>query len=230
MKLDATLFDYFRSSASYRVRIALNLKNLEPTDVQSVDLRIGEQRADDYTNIAPQGLVPFLQFPDGTGIGQSLAIIEWLDQTYPEPRLIPADPWRAAMTRELSMMVACDIHPLNNLRVLQQLTGSFGLSEDQKNQWYHHWIHTGFSALENRIDQIDAGGPYCLGDQVTMADIVLVPQMYNARRFNVDLAQYPRLVAIDANLQKLPAFAKATPENIEASTIAPPQQRKAPGM
>jgi maleylacetoacetate isomerase len=212
MKLnDLTFYDYFRSSASYRVRIALNLKGLQPETITTIDLRTGEQSASPYKTVEPSGLVPSFQF-GGKTFGQSLALIEWLDATYPTPRLIPQDPLAALAVREIAHTIACDIHPLNNLRILKYVTATLGASEDEKRAWYHHWIKTGFDTIEALIAPYRDEGPFCLGTQATLADICLVPQVYNARRFDVDLAAYPAICTIDAHCQSLPAFAAAVPQ------------------
>jgi maleylacetoacetate isomerase len=202
------LFDYPRSSAAYRVRIALHLKGL---DWQAVPVNLLEsgQRSADYLAVNPQGLVPALRPDQGEVITQSLAILEWLEDTHPAPSLLPGDPGGRARVRAMAYTIACDIHPLNNLRVLNYLTGELGVSEAQKTAWYHHWLGLGFAALEQ---QVEAGARYCCGDSVTLADICLVPQMYNARRFQLDLAPYPRLVAISRHLEGLPAFVAAAPQ------------------
>ncbi len=200
------LYDYARSSAAYRVRIALNLKGLDYTRLP-VNLQTGEQRGADYLAHNPQGLVPL--FVDGArSIAQSMAIIEYLDETHANPKLLPGDAFARATVRAMANIIACDIHPINNLRILNYLKGPLGHSEEEVGLWYRHWITEGFSALERQA----TGSQYLFGEGVTMADICLVPQMTNARRFHTDLAAYPRLVAIDAHLRALPAFAAAAPE------------------
>ena len=212
MKLNnLTFYDYFRSSASYRVRIALNLKRLQPETVTDIDLRIGAQSATPYKAVEPSGLVPSFQF-GGKTYGQSLALIEWLDATYPAPRLIPQDPLAALAVREIAQTIACDIHPLNNLRILKYITGTLGASEDEKLDWYRHWIQTGFETLEALIAPHGDEGPFCLGTEPTLADLCLVPQVYNARRFDVDLTAYRRICAVDAHCNSLPAFGAAAPQ------------------
>ncbi len=206
------LYDYYRSSASFRVRIALNLKEL-PYETISVHLvnQGGEQFTDEYQKINPQSLVPTLQ--DGNKIiTQSLAIIGYLEDIQPTPALLPQDPFLKATARSIALTIAADIHPLNNLRVLKYLTHELGLSEDKKNQWYQHWILKGFTALEKQLTALKIQDDFCLGNTPTLADICLAPQMYNARRFNCDLSAYPTLVRIDANCQKHPAFIKAWPK------------------
>lgn len=201
------LYGYFRSSAAYRVRIAMNLKGLRREDV-FVHLRKGEQRAPEYLKLNPQGLVPTLV--DGeAAITQSLAILEYLEEVHPKPALLPRDPADRARVRGLALAVACDIHPLNNLKVLQRLQKELGLDEAARNAWYHHWVHDGFRAIEA---QLAGAGRFCIGGQPTMADVCLVPQTYNAERFKVDLAPYPTIRRIVAECRALPAFAQAAPE------------------
>ncbi|GHA05837.1 maleylacetoacetate isomerase [Oceanisphaera arctica] len=207
------LYDYVRSSAAYRVRIALNLKGLVYESVP-ISLLEGTQLGEDYRALNPTGLVPSLAIDDqgsGEGIlGQSLAIIEYLDECYPEPALMPATPLKRARTRALALQIACDIHPLNNLRVLKYLTGELELSEEQKTTWYHHWLKQGLSPLEQQLGGDDSR--YCCGDTPTLADICLVPQLYNARRFKLDLTPYARLVAIDQACNQLTEFRQAHPD------------------
>jgi maleylacetoacetate isomerase len=204
------LYDYFRSSAAYRVRIALNLKGLAPERV-FVHLRRGAQRADDYLAVNPQGLVPALVTDAGDVLTQSLAIIEWLDETHPQPALLPPDAAGRARVRALALAIACDIHPINNLRVLNYLTGTLGASEAQKNGWYRYWCDVGFEALETQLAREKASGAYCHGGSPTLADICLVPQLANARRVELDLSLYPTLLRIEAACTALPAFAAAAP-------------------
>lgn len=202
------LYDFPRSSACYRVRIACALKGVE-LDIKAVNLREGVQRSEDYKKIAPSGLVPTLVEDDGTTLSQSLAILMRLETLYPEPPLIPADEVTALRAWEMALAIACDIHPLNNLRVLKFLESEFSLDESSRLQWYAHWIALGFSGLETKV--ASSAGRYCVGDMLSIADVCLVPQMANARRFDVDLSAYPRLVEIDARLRELPAFAAAAP-------------------
>ena len=204
------LFDYFRSSAAYRVRIALNLKGVTP-ERAFVHLRRGAQREDEYLALNPQGLVPSLVTDTGAVLTQSIAIIEWLDETYPKPLLLPPDPAGRARTRALALAVACDIHPLNNTRVLSYLTGTLGVTEEQKNGWYKYWIDTGFEALETQLSRDATTGRFCHGDAPTIADVCLVPQMANARRVNFDFTPYPTLLRIETACAALPAFANAAP-------------------
>ena len=207
------LFDYHRSSASYRVRIALNLKGLDHERVP-VNLLRGEQRAPDHRARNPQGMVPMLEI-DGRRITQSLAIIDYLDATRPEPPLVPIDPGEAAHVRALALTLACDVHPLNNLRVLKYLVGPLGQAETAKNEWIAHWVGEGFSALEALA--VDPAGRFLAGEAPTLADICLVPQMFNARRFDVPLDDYPTLVRVDAEANRLPAFAAAHPDRLAAA-------------
>jgi maleylacetoacetate isomerase len=204
------LYDYFRSSASYRLRIALNLKGLSP-ERAFVHLRRGTQRADDYLELNPQGLVPSLVTDRGDVLTQSLAIIEWLDETQREPPLLPADSVARARVRSLALAIACDIHPLNNLRVLNYVTGTLGATSEQRDGWYRYWCDVGFEALETRLARDTATGVFCHGDTPTLADICLVPQLANSRRVNLDLAPYPTLLRIEAACTALPAFANAAP-------------------
>jgi maleylacetoacetate isomerase len=199
------------SSASYRVRIALALKGIEVTTVTK-QLRRGEQRAKDFLEINPQGFVPVLSLDDGQTLPQSLAIIEYLDEVYPQPPLLPAAPIERARVRALSLLIACDIHPLNNLRVLQYLEGSLGEAQSARDTWYRHWIEIGFEALEEALGRDPARGRFCYGDTPSLADVCLVPQVFNARRYSVDLVPFPRIVAIDAACREAAAFASAAPE------------------
>jgi len=204
------LYDYFRSSAAYRVRIALNLKGVVP-ERAFVHLRNNVQRSDDYLALNPQGLVPMLVADDGTVLTQSLAIIEYLDEAHPAPPLLPATPTERARVRGIALEIACDIHPLNNLRVLQYLKNTLGVSEEQKDAWYRYWIDVGLEALETRLARDPATGRFCHGDAPTLADICLVPQLANARRMNIDVGPYPTLTRIEAAAISLPAFVDAAP-------------------
>ncbi len=205
------LYDYFRSSAAYRVRIALNLKGVVPDERTFVHLRMGNQRAQDYLALNPQGLVPALALDDGTVLTQSLAIGEFLEETHPQPPLLPADPEGRARVRSIALAIACEIHPLNNLRVLNYLIGTLGASREQKDGWYRYWIDVGFEALEKSLSRDPATGRFCHGDAPTLADVCLVPQLANARRFSIDLSPYPTLVRIESECNALPAFASAAP-------------------
>ena len=205
------LYDYFRSSAAYRVRIALNLKGVEPDERTFVHLRMGGQRAQDYLALNPQGLVPALALDDGSVLTQSLAIVEFLDETYPQPPLLPSSATERARVRAIALQIACDIHPLDNLRVLNYLVGTLGLAREQKDGWYRYWIDTGFEALEKTLSRDAQTGRFCHGDAPTLADICLVPQIANARRFGIDLSPYPTLTRIESACNELPAFATAAP-------------------
>ena len=212
------LYTYWRSSAAFRVRIALALKGLEYESVPKHLLRDGgEQRKPDYLALNPQGLVPALA-DDGFVIPQSLAICEYLEEIHPEPRLLPGSARDRATVRGMALLIACDTHPLNNLPIMGYLRREFGADDAAVQRWVAHWIERGFSALERWVESTagsTAAGQqrHCHGGQATLADVCLVPQMYNARRFQVDVAPYPRLVAICAHLETLQAFAAARPEN-----------------
>ena len=207
----AVLYDYFRSSASYRVRIALNLKGVE-YEQRSVNLADGAQKRDEFRSLNPQGFVPMLEI-DGQKLTQSLSIIVYLDQKYPAPSLLPADPADAAHVRSLALTVACDIHPLNNLRVLKYLRGPLGVSEEAKDEWYRHWVAEGLAALEEMARP--RAGAFLFGDSPTIADVCLVPQLYNARRFSVPIADYPTLRRADETASAHAAFAAAHPDRQE---------------
>ena len=205
------LYDYYRSSAAYRVRIALKLKGIEYESLM-VNLVDGAQRGEDYRALNPQGLVPTLEIDDHA-LTQSLAIIVYLDQRFPDPPLMPRNIIEQAHVRSLSLAVACDIHPLNNLRVLKYLKGAVGASDEAKDEWYRHWVAEGLAALEAMA--LPRAGAFLFGDEVTLADVCLVPQLYNARRFDVPLDDYPTLVRADANANRLEAFAGAHPDKQE---------------
>ena len=204
------LFDYFRSSASYRVRIALNLKGVG-YESAPVDLLHGAQRADEYRARNPQGFVPMLEIDDRR-LTQSLAIIDYLDARFPEPRLVPADAGPRAQVLALALIVACDIHPLNNLRVLKYLSGPLGQEEAVRDEWYRHWVREGLTALEAMA--APTAGRFLFGDEVTLADVCLVPQLFNARRFGLALDAFPTLVRVDAEASRIEAFAAAHPERV----------------
>jgi maleylpyruvate isomerase len=204
------LYDYAYSSTAYRVRIALNLKQLS-YERKVINLLKGEQNSADYKAINSQALLPAL-VDGGNTIGQSLAIVEYLDDTHPSPPLLPSHPLEKARVRQIAYAIACDIHPLNNLRVLAHLK-TLGHSQDQiMTQWYTHWITAGFEALEQQLSQSKLTGRYCHGDTPTLADICLVPQMANAYRFKVPVHAFPTLVRINATCREHPAFAAAAPE------------------
>ena len=206
------LHSYWRSSAAYRVRIALGLKEL---DWRTAGVHLvrdgGEQHSDTYRRLNPQGLVPTLE-TDAVVLTQSMAIIEYLEERFPEPPLLPADAAGRARVRALAQIVACDIHPLNNLRVLQWLRNHLGADKGQRNQWYRHWISEGFNALEALLRNSRATGRYCHGDTPSLADLCLIPQVYNAIRYECDLEAYPEIRRINTACLELDAFAKAVPE------------------
>ncbi len=206
------LYDYWRSSAAYRVRIGLNLKSAEYEAIP-VNILPGtdEQMREPYRTLNPQMRVPALETPQGL-LTQSLAILGWLDTVYKNDPFMPEDPFLAAQVRAFALTISCDIHPLNNSSVLTRIKLEFGADEDHVGEWYRHWIKLGFSALERQAEQ-RAATPYVFGDAPGVADIVLVPQMANARRFKTDLSPFPRLVAWDENARKHPAFIQAAPEN-----------------
>ena len=206
------LYTYFRSSAAFRVRIALNLKGLayEP---RFVHLRKGEQSASEYGQVNPQGLVPTLELDDGARLAQSLAIIEYLDETHPRPPLVPKQPLARARVRSLSLLIACEIHPLNNLRTLQYLRQQIGQSEEQVGVWYRHWIAEGFARLEAELARSRGTGRFCHGDAPTMADCCLVPQVFNARRYEFDAARYPTTMRVFEACMTLEAFERAQPSH-----------------
>jgi maleylpyruvate isomerase len=204
------LYSYFRSSAAYRVRIAFNLKGLS---YETVPIHLqkegGQQLKPDYRAINPQMRVPTLKLDSGELLTQSLAIIEYLDEVHPQPALLPRDPVDRAKVRALAQLIACDIHPINNLAPLRYLKNELGQDQAKIDAWYHHWVLAGFDALEAMVQP----GPYAFGVDVTLADVCLVPQVANARRLKVPLERFPKLVAIDAACAALPAFQKARPEN-----------------
>ncbi len=202
------LYGYWRSSAAYRVRIALNIKRLEYEQV-AIDLRAGHQKAPEYLRRNPHGLVPFYE-EDGVGISQSTAIIEYLEEKYPEPPLLPGDPAGRATVRAICQLIACEIHPLNNLRVLDYLRSDWNCDEEQVMLWYRHWIAEGMEMVERQLER--TAGKYCFGDSVTMADLFLVPQVYNARRYHCPLEAYPKVCWVEANCNALLPFELALPE------------------
>jgi len=204
------LYTYFRSSAAYRVRIALNLKGLTP-EMVSIHLQKegGLNKKPEYRAVNPQMRVPALRLDSGEVLTQSLAIIEYLDEVVPEPPFLPRDPVERAKVRALAQMIACDIHPLNNTSPLRYLKNELGQEQANIDRWYHHWVLEGFQALESMVRP----GPYAHGSAVTLADIYLVPQVYNARRLKVPLDRFPKLVAIDAACLQLAPFDRARPEN-----------------
>ncbi len=206
------IYSYFRSSASYRVRIALNLKGLAYDIVPVHLLRDGgEQLSPEYRQLNPDALVPSLQLDDGAVITQSLAIIEYLEERYPEPALLPKDALDRAWLRSLALAIACDIHPLNNLRILRYLTGEMQLSEDDKNRWYRHWCEQGLAAIEQVLATDARVGRYCYGDTPSLADCFLVPQVANAQRMHCNLSAMPTVMRINDACLQLPAFIDASP-------------------
>ena len=206
------LYTYFRSSAAFRVRIALNLKEV---DYESVYVHFsrsgGEHRQPEFLELNPQGLLPVLDH-DGTQLTQSVAIIEYLDAYFPDPRLIPGDPTERAHVQALAQIIACDTHPLNNLRVLRYLRSDLDLDEEGVTRWYQHWVAESFRAFEALLQRYGSGS-YCYREMVSLADVCLVPQVYNARRFGCDLTPYPVLSRIAAGLADQDAFLRAAPEN-----------------
>lgn len=209
------LYDYFRSSACFRVRIALNLKGQSYESLTVHLVKDGGQHLHDiYRAINPQGLVPTLEEPNsGQFIPQSIAIIEFLDETIKNSPLLPKLPIERAHVRAFAQAIACDIHPLNNLRVLKYLTSTFHISENQKTAWYQHWLQVGFEGLEKTLEASSSKGIFCFGDTPTLADICLVPQVYNALRYEYSMDKHPRLHKVYQHCLTLPAFIKALPEN-----------------
>jgi maleylacetoacetate isomerase len=201
-------YEYHRSSAAYRVRIALNFKGVD-YESRPVNLLESEQRSDDYRELNPQGLVPMLEI-DGHRLTQSLAIIVYLDQAFPDPPLVPRDPADGAHVRAMALAIACDIHPLNNLRVLKYLKNELGQPQEQVDRWYAHWITEGLTALEAMAKA--GAGRFLFGDEPTIADVCLLPQLYNARRFNVPIGDWPTLKRAEENALRLDAFAAAHPD------------------
>jgi maleylacetoacetate isomerase len=205
------LYDYFRSSAAYRMRIALNLKGLA-YDHRSIHLRKGEQRAGDYLAVNPQGLVPTLVIGGGIRLTQSLAIIEYLEERHPLPPLLPESAEDRAWVRAIALTVACDIHPINNTRVIQYLQNELQVDDAKRDAWYAHWIRLGFEAIEAQL-AARGGGPFAYGGKPGLADICIVPQVANAGRVKLPMDPYPRIRALNAACLALPAFDKARPEN-----------------
>lgn len=206
------LYTFFRSSASYRVRIALNLKGI-PYEQASIHLRRagGEQLQPAYKALNPQALVPALE-DNGRILTQSLAIIEYLDEKFPNPPLLPKDPADTALVRSMALVIACEVHPIQNLRVLNYVKSAYNQTDEQVNRWSQHWMNLGFTALEQLIIAQPNRGRFCFGDMPTLADICLVPQLGNARRYGCDLSQYPAIQGIEKNCMALPAFSDAAPE------------------
>lgn len=211
------LYGYFRSSASYRVRIALNLKGIayEQVPVHLVK-HGGEQFSEQYKSINPESLIPALidtHQGEEIALTQSLAILEYLEEKYPDPALLPKDFADRAYVRALALSIACDIHPINNLRVLKYLSANLGVTDEQKNAWYRHWCELGLAVIEQRLQQDTRSGQFCFGDTPSMADCCLIPQVYNAQRFQCDLSGMPRILEINERCLALEAFNQATPAN-----------------
>ena len=206
------LYDYFRSTACYRVRIALNIKNIS---YDKINIHLinngGEHHSPEYRKLNPQGLVPSLEV-DGHILNQSLAIIDYLEGAFPNPALLPDNPFDKAALKALALSVACDIHPLNNLRVLNRLKEQFKASEAQVTQWYHHWLKTGFDGFETTLKRMKRTQPFCFGHTVSLVDLCLIPQVYNAKRFNVPMDDYPLICEINDHCLTLDEFKKASPD------------------
>ena len=203
------LYSYYRSTAAYRIRIALNLKGLD-YDYEPVNLLQREQKSDSYLARNPQGLVPALETDGGTLLQQSMAILEYLEEQHPTPALLPTAPGERAYVRGLALHIACDVHPLNNMSVLNYLREDLDADDTQVSTWYAHWVHRAFSALETQL--ADTAGTCCHGDEPGLADVLLVPQMYNANRFKVPVDAFPTLLRLCSSLEALPAFAAAHPD------------------
>lgn len=204
------LYNYFRSSASFRVRIALALKGL-PYEYVPVHIARGEHRQPAWTEVLSEGLVPALELDDGQRLTQSMAIIEYLDETHPTPALLPTDPLGRARVRALAQVIACEIHPINNLRVLKYLVNQLQVEEEPKNTWYRHWVRTGLETFEKRLAE-GPTGRFCHGDSPTLADCLLVPQIFNGQRFNVDFGGLDRTMAVFDRCMQHPAFQQAEPK------------------
>ncbi|WP_299614195.1 maleylacetoacetate isomerase [uncultured Tateyamaria sp.] len=207
----ATLYDFPFSSASYRLRIALSLKGVAPRQTKGINLRAFEQKGDDYLAVSDAPMVPSMDFGPAA-FGQSIALIEWLDKVYPDPRLIPEDCDDALAVRSIALAIACDIHPLNTPRVLNHLVGSMAQNEDVRDDWYAHWVREGFTVLERQLERYASRGPFCIGTKPTLADLCLVPQVLNARRFGVPIDEFARINAIDAHCTTQAAFQVAAPK------------------
>lgn len=204
------LYSFFRSGTSHRLRIALNLKGLTP-DYSPVDLRVDAQLEESYKAVNPQGLVPALTLDNDTTLLQSTAIIEWLDECYPEPAFLPKDPEARAYVRALASIIGCDVHPINNRRVLQYLRKNFSNNDAAINSWCAHWITAGFDTIETLLAKDRKRHDFCFGDTPSLADIYLIPQIESASRFNVDMTKWPLIRAVDKCCSSLPSFAKAAP-------------------
>ncbi|WOJ96681.1 maleylacetoacetate isomerase [Congregibacter brevis] len=214
------LYSYFRSTAAYRVRIALGLKELEH-ETSPVNLVMGQQRGEEFLAENPQGLVPALKLDSGEVLAQSSAILEWLEEAYPNPPLYPQELLAKTRTRALCQHIACDIHPLNNLRVLRYLGETLAIEQNQVDDWYAHWIHRGFSTIEETVGSFKSG--FSMGGHPGMLEVFLIPQVYNAYRFKVDLSAFPQIVALDQRCQTIAAFTTAHPSR-QADT---PQEERA---
>lgn len=212
------LYSYFRSSAAYRVRIGLNLKGVAH-ELVSVNLLKGEHLGQAYKALQPQGLVPCIQLESGEVITQSGAILAYIEAKYPQHSFMPEDLMDAVKVRSIVDMIACDIHPVNNLRVLKYLSNELAIEDEQKQQWYRHWIEQGFEAIERLLAPENTQSAFAMGDQVTMVDVYLVPQVYNALRFKVDMQAYPRIMRAYQACNELDAFIQAAPENQPDSTL-----------
>lgn len=208
------LYDYYRSSCAYRVRIALAVKQLEYTAIK-IDLTQDEQHATTYVDKSPQALVPTLVEGDHV-LTQSLAIIEYLNEQYPSPPLLPSSPFERAQVRALALTIACDIHPLNNLRVLNTLRKDWQANPEQITQWYHHWLQEGLGAIEQQLAKYKRKTLFCYAETITLADLCLIPQIYNAKRFELPLEPYPVIQSIYEHCTQLPAFIKASPQQSDA--------------
>lgn len=204
-------YSYYRSSTAYRLRIALNLKGITPQETMFVNLLKGEQHGEDYKQVNPASAVPAFELDSGEIITQSMAMLEWLEETYPKPALLPSESIRRAKVRAFANVVASEMHPINNLRILKYITGELEQSDEQKIKWLHHWMHKGFEVMEAM--QKDETADFCYGETPTFADICLVPQIYNALRFKVDMSGYERLMKVYKHALTTPAFAAAQPEN-----------------
>ncbi len=213
----AKFYSYFRSSTAYRLRIALNLKEAMPAETVFVNLKEGEQHGDAYRAVNPASAVPAFELADGTVITQSMAMLEWLEEQHPQNSILHNDATIRAKIRAFANVISSEMHPLNNLRVLKYLAADLELEDSQKTRWMHHWMHKGFILCESMVEASDSR--YSFGDHPTLADICLIPQIYNALRFKVDMGDYPRLMEIYGNALEHPAFDAAKPENQPDSTL-----------
>ncbi len=214
----AKFYSYFRSSTAYRLRIALNLKNVIPRETIFINLKEGQQHSSDFKSVNPAGAVPAFELDDGTILTQSMSMLEWLDDTYPNPSLLPEGAIIRAKVRAFANIIACDMHPVNNLKVLNYLTSdAMGLSQQQRNEWMHHWMHQGFHTAEMMLGEPKT--KFCFTDQPSLAEICLVPQIYNALRFEVEMSSYPKLLGVYKAVINLPQFDAAKPENQPDCTL-----------